>query len=77
MPVAEKILLAGTGNISEIVQKAHRFKDDSKPENKKFVWFFYELRDQLKKLPPAKHEELFKKAFRKSGATFELSEGRE
>jgi len=75
--MAEKILLEGAGTIGEVIQKAHRFKDDAKPENKKFIWFFYELRDQLKKLPPAKHEELFKKAFRKSGATFELSEGRE
>ncbi len=72
--VAKNILLAGTGNILEIIQKAHRFKDDTKPENKKFIWFFYELRDQLRKLPPEKHKELFKKAFRKSGATFELSE---
>lgn len=74
--MAEKILLAGTGNISEIIQKAHRFKDDKKPENKKFVWFFYELRDQLKKLPSEKHAELFKRAFRKGGATFKLSEER-
>ena len=72
--MAEKILLEGTGTIAEVIQKAHRFKDDAKPENKKFIWFFYELRDQLKKLPPAKHEEIFRKAFRKSGATFELSE---
>ena len=74
--MAEKILLAGTGTIAEVIQKTHRFKDDSKPENKKFIWFFYELRDQLKKLPPAKHEELFRKAFRKSGSTFELSEAK-
>ena len=72
--MAEKILLAGTANIYEVIQKAHRFKDDSKPENKKFIWFFYELRDRLKKLPPDKHAELFRKAFRKSGATFELSQ---
>lgn len=71
--MAEIILLAKSANISEVIQKAHRFKDDAKPENKKFIWFFYELRDQLKKLPPAKHEELFRKAFRKSGSTFELS----
>ena len=72
--MAERILLDDTADITDIVQKAHRFKDDRKPENKKFIWFFYELRDRLKKLPPAKHGELFRKAFRKSGATFELSE---
>jgi len=72
--MAEKILIEGAGAIDEVIQKAHRFKDDAKPENKKFIWFFYELRDRLKKLPPAKHEELFRRAFRKNGATFELSE---
>jgi len=72
--MAEKILLAGTGTISEIVRKAHRFKDDSKPENKKFIWFFLELRDHLNYRPIEQHEEILRKAFRKSGATFELSE---
>ena len=37
--MAEKILLAGTGTISEIVRNAHRFKDDSKPENKSLSGF--------------------------------------
>ena len=74
--MAERILLDDASLITEVVQKAHRFKNDSKPENKKFIWFFYELRDQLRKLPLAKHAELFKRAFRKSGATFELPDAR-
>ena len=71
---AEKILLAGTGSLSEIVQKAHRFKDDEKPENKKSIWFFYELRDHLRYRPIEQRDEILRKAFRKSGATFKLSE---
>jgi len=71
--MAEKILLAGTGSIYSIIQKAHRFKDDEKPENKKFIWFFYELRNHLQCRPIEQHDEILRKAFRKSGATFELS----
>lgn len=71
--MAEKILLAGTGSILEILRKAHRFKDNSQPENKKFIWFFLELRNHLQYRPIEQHNEILRKAFRKSGATFELS----
>jgi len=65
--VAKQILLGDTSQIRVIIQKAHRFK-----ENKKFIWFFYQVKDGLSKLPTEKHERFLDKAFRKSGSTITL-----
>lgn len=67
--VAKQILLGDPSQIRVIIQKAHRFKG-----NKKFIWFFYQVRDGLSKLPAEKHERFLDKAFRKSGSTVVLPE---
>lgn len=69
---AKEILERDLSQIDTVIQKAHRFKNDSDPAAKKFIWFFYELRDRMRKLKPAEREALLKKAFRRHGSTFEL-----
>jgi hypothetical protein len=66
---AKQILLQESSQIRVVIQKAHRFKS-----NKKFIWFFYHVRDDLQKLPQDKHEQFLNKAFRKSGSTFTISD---
>lgn len=69
---AKEILERDPSQIDSVIQKAHRFKNDQDPVAKKFIWFFYELRDRMKKLKPAEREALLQKAFRRRGSTFEL-----
>ncbi len=70
--VAKEILEADSSQIDAVINKAHRFKNDSDPVAKKFIWFFYELRDRMKKLKQNQREALLKKAFRRRGSTFEI-----
>lgn len=67
--LTKEILLKDPSQIGRIVQKAHRFKG-----NRQFIWFIYQVRDELAKLPPEKHEEFLNRAFRKAGWTFKTSE---
>ncbi len=69
---AKEILERDPSQIDAVVQSAHRFKNDQDPAAKKFIWFFYELRDRMRKLKPVEREALMKKAFRRRGSTFEL-----
>ena len=70
---AKEILERDLSQIYVVIQKAHRFKNDTDPAAKKFIWFFYELRDRMKEIKEAKqHEALLKKAFRRRGSTFEI-----
>ncbi len=69
---AKEILEADSSKIDTVINKAHRFKNDSDPVAKKFIWFFYELRDRMKKVKPSEREVLLKKAFRRRGSTFEI-----
>ncbi len=69
--LAKQILLQDPSQIRIIIQKAHRFKKHN--QGRKFVWFFYQVRDGLQKLPIEKHKQFLNRAFRKSGATFKVS----
>ncbi len=69
---AKEILGRDPLQIDSVVQKAHRFKNEEDPAAKKFIWFFYELRDRMRKIKPAEREALLQKAFRRRGSTFEL-----
>lgn len=62
---AKQVLLQDPSKVGVIIQKAHRFKS-----SKKFIWFFYQVRDGLQRLPQDKHERFLDRAFRKSGSTF-------
>ena len=70
---AKKILLQDPSAIHRIIQKAHRFKGEE-PENKKFIWFFYQVRDQLNTIPVDQHPEFLRKAFRRHGSKIEIEE---
>lgn len=65
------ILLDDPQAIHRIIQKAHRFKGDQ-PENKKFIWFFYQVRAQLNTVPANRQQEFLQKAFRRRGSTLEI-----
>lgn len=69
--LAKQLLLQNPSQIRIIIQKAHRFKKEN--QGKKFIWFFYQVRDGLQKLPIEKHKQFLNRAFRKSGATFKVS----
>ena len=69
--VAKQLLAQDPSKIQTIIQKAHRFKKDG--QGKKFIWFFYQVRDILKKLPAEKREQFLNRAFRRSGSTLEIS----
>lgn len=71
--IAKAILERDPNQIKPIIQKAHDMYK-GKEGDKKLFWFFYKIRDGMEKLPPEKHQELLRKAFRKAGATFEISE---
>ncbi len=71
--IAKIILEDDPSQIRTIIQKAHDMYK-GKEGDKKFFWFFYQVRDGMKKLPPEKHQELLRKAFRKAGSTFEVSD---
>lgn len=66
--IARNILERDSDKIKEVIRIAHE-KFKGKEGNKKFFWFFYQLRDELKKRPKEQHAELFRKAFRKAGWT--------
>jgi len=68
--VAKQLLSKDPSKIQVIIQKAHRFKKDD--QGKKFIWFFYQVRDRLKKLPAEKREQFLNRAFRRSGSTLEI-----
>lgn len=70
--IAKEILLQNSSLIQEIIKQAHSLKD--KDGGKKLIWQLYQLRDLLGHTSPDEHEQIIKKAFRKSGATFELPE---
>lgn len=71
--IAKIILARDKTQIKPIIQKAHdKFKGQK--GDKKFFWFFYQIRDGLKNLPAEKHEDLLRKAFRKAGSTFKISD---
>ncbi len=63
--VAHAILLQDDGAIHRVISKAHRFKDETKEENKKFVWFFYALRDSLRSMGADRHDIVLRRAFRR------------
>ena len=67
---AKEILEKDPSQIRVIVSKAHRFRNSSDPVAKKFIWFFYELWNQMNKRPK-EHPTILKKAFRRHGSTFE------
>jgi len=69
---AKEILEHDQSQISVVIQKAHRFKNDKDPATKKFIWFFYELRDRMRGLNSVDRNTLLRLAFRRHGATFEL-----
>jgi hypothetical protein len=71
--LAKQILLRDPSKIRIVIEKAHRFKNDN--QGKRFVRFFYKLRDGLKDLPAAKREQFLDKAFRRHGSTFVVSNG--
>ncbi len=66
--LAKVILSRDPSKIRIVIQKAHRFKDDD--QGKRFVWFFYQLRDGLRDLPAARREQFLNRAFRRQGSTF-------
>ncbi|MFH1129267.1 MAG: hypothetical protein V1686_00830 [Patescibacteria group bacterium] len=68
--VAKQLLLKNPSEIQVIIQKAHRFKNAD--QGKKFVWFFYQVRDILKRLSAEKREQFLNRAFRRSGSTLEI-----
>ena len=71
----ELLLQSPSAEIAQrIVNCAHRFKKD--PSSKRAIWFFYQVRDGLRTLLEDKHREFLRRAFRKSGATLDVS-GRE
>lgn len=63
---AKKILLKDTSKIRVIINKAHRFINEE--QGRRFIKFFYQVRDVLKKLPAGAHEQFLEKAFRKHGS---------
>lgn len=65
--LAKEILSKDPSQIRIIIQKAHRFK-----ANKKFIWFFYQVKDGLEKVPEGKREQLLNRAFRKSGSNLDI-----
>lgn len=67
--LSKEILLKDPLQAGRIIQKAHRFK-----ENRQFIWFMYQVRDELAKLPLEKQEAFLNRAFRKAGWTFETPE---
>lgn len=69
---AKEILERDSSQIDAVIGKAHRFKNDADPAAKRFIWFFYELRDRMKKLHLSDRELLIKRAFRRRGSTFKL-----
>jgi ssDNA-specific exonuclease RecJ len=71
--IAKAILERDPSQIKAIIQKAHDMYM-GKEGDKKFFWFFYQVRDGMKNLPSEKHPELLRKAFRKAGATFEVAD---
>jgi len=68
--VAKQMLLENPSQIHVIIKKAHRFKNDD--QGKKFIWFFYQVRNVLKKLSAEKREQFLNRAFRRSGLTLEI-----
>lgn len=67
---AKQFLLKDPSKIQIIIQKVHRFKKDD--QGKKFVWFFYQVRNILKNLPAEKREQFLNRAFRRLGSTLEI-----
>jgi len=65
----KEALLDNPTMIKEVVEAAHRFKNEPG-----FVKFFFQLRDALNQSPKSKHEQLLNRAFRRRGATFSVSE---
>jgi hypothetical protein len=65
--LAKDILMKDPSKIKIIIQEAHRFKNDD--QGKKFVWFFYQLRDVLVNLPASKREQFLNGAFRRHNST--------
>lgn len=58
--------------IGDIIKVAHEKYNEN--EGKKLFWILIRVRESLKNLPADKHQELFNRAFRKSGATPTISE---
>jgi hypothetical protein len=63
---AKKILLKDPSKIRVIINKAHRFINEE--QGRRFIKFFYQVRDVLKKLPDGAHVQFLEKAFRKHGS---------
>lgn len=70
--VAKNMLENDPQAITEILKSAHNFK--KRTGDKKIVWFFYQVRDALKKYPANRIDELIKRMFRKNNPKFELPE---
>jgi hypothetical protein len=70
--IARNILERESDQIKEVIRIAHE-KFKGKEGDKKFFWFFYQLKDELKKRPKEQHADLFRKAFRRAGWTFKAS----
>ncbi len=66
--IARTILEQDAGDINRVISKAHRFKDETQDENRKFIWFFYALRDSLRTLPND-HDLVIRRAFRRHEPT--------
>lgn len=69
--VAKELLLCDPSKIGEVLSAAHRFKKGK--GGKKFVWIFFQLRDELA-AHPDKVEQLIRRALRRSGTTLEVPE---
>ncbi len=69
---AKEILEHDPSQIQNVIQKAHRFKNENDPAAKKFIWFFFELRDRMQPLSHGERGALLRKAFRRHGSTFEI-----
>ncbi len=70
--VAKRMLFDDPNTITTIIQKAHEFRD--RTGNKKIIWFFYSVRDGLKKCPSSHKEKLLKRMFRRNNPKFKLPE---
>ncbi len=65
---AKEMLLRDPGSIDEVIRLAHRFKDGT-PAGKRFIWLFYELRDQMK-AHAGQEADIIRRALRRHGSGF-------